>query len=227
MKNIHFICVLLVIIVSSANGQLRYGPHIGVSFSSFSTSNSSFSGNLGVVAGGMIDYVISPGLQLVSNLDYHQIRGELQSAPNTNGDLTLRSSIFTLHTAELTGLLAYRIPISFLGSATPKVTGGISGAYNFATEDKRSTTYYTGNFRATTTSKEIVTDSFSRMLGSAQAGLQFEFLLSDASFSAVIIDFRLRRNLNALMTGISAYGSGNASDLYSNSLIVTFGLMMN
>lgn len=219
---------LVVVSFSSSFSQIRYGPHFGTTFTSFATDNTSLSGNLGVIAGATAEYDITAAAQASLNLDYNQIRGSLNSPPAVIGNTAvLQSSTFTLHTGELTGLFSYRFPIPFMGSATPKIVGGGSAAYNFYTRAQRAISYYTNDSKSTIRGSENVTDSFSPFLYSGQVGLQFEFLLSDASVSAVAFDIRYRRNINPLMSGFSLYGQGSASDIFSNSLIMTFGIRLN
>jgi hypothetical protein len=219
---------IVVLSFSNCFSQFRYGPHFGTTFTSFAVDNTSLSGNLGFVLGATVDYDLTPAASVVVNLDYNQIRGGLNSPPTTiGGTVILQSNIFTLHTAEVTGLGTYRFPIPFLGSATPKIVGGVSGAYNFFTQANRSISYFSNDTKSTISGTETVTDSFAPILFAGQAGLQFEFLLSDASISSVVFDIRYRRNINSLMDGLSLYGQGGASDVYSNSLIMTIGFKLN
>ncbi|NJN40968.1 MAG: hypothetical protein HC811_00675 [Flammeovirgaceae bacterium] len=203
----------------------EYGGRIGASFSSFSYDYSSLSGNIGLVAGGMANYNINSAMQLVGNLDYHQLRGNLQSYTLAGSNVLVRTNTLTLNTAELSALFAYRLPLPFLGTASPKIMGGGSVAYNFYTLNNKVTTI--GGYQISASSSDEVTSSFENFLYAAQAGLQFEFLLDEGSFSAVIFDIRYRRNINALTSGLSVYGTGSPSDIYSNSLIMTFGLIIN
>lgn len=219
------VLVCLSTLVVKSQTTIEYGPRVGASFTSFSSDNTSLTGNLGLIVGGMGAYNINAATQFIVNADYHQIRGGTRSTGFSGATFTTTNNNFTLHTAELSGLVAYRFPIPFLGSATPRVLGGGSAAYNFYTTNKRSTSL--GNGQVSASNSEVVTSSFSPWLYSVQGGLQFEFLLNDAAFSAVMIDFVYRRNLNPLLNGFSSLGAGSASDIYSNSLLMTFGLKLN
>lgn len=219
-----FIAGMAMFIVAPAFSQLRYGPHFGTTFTSFASDNTGFSGNLGLVVGGTVEYDLTSAAQLFANLDYNQIRGGLNSPPTMIGNTTIvENNVFTLHAAEASLLASYRFPIPFFGSATPKLVGGGSVAYNFYTNAQRNVSFYSNDSRSSISGSENVTDSFEPFLYSVQGGLQFEFLLSDAHITAVSFDIRYRRNINAVMSGLSLYGQGGASDVYANSLIITFG----
>ena len=202
----------------------EYGPRVGTSYSSFVTTRGFVSGGLGLVAGAMASYNLSESFQVIANLDYHQIRGGTQSALLSGGNFTFTTNSIALHTAEFSGFAAYRLPLSFLGSASLRAVGGGSVAYNFYTSNKRTSSI--NGSPVSSTNNEVVTDSFAAWLYAVQGGLQFEFPLDNGPFSATVFDFRYRRNMNPILNGLSLQGTGSAADIYSESFILTFGVKL-
>jgi opacity protein-like surface antigen len=207
-----------------AQDLLKFHARIGTSANSFSSVNTlAKTASFGLVVGGGAEYTITPSLKAIATVDYHQLKGQVDPTTTTTPEYTaLTENKITIHMGELSGSVAYKLPLKFLGDLAPYLTAGGSVGYNFLTENNKSTefTYPTYSFQIT--GKDNVTSEYTQLLYSVQGGARLEISLNEGIFSGLIFDVRYRRNMNAVREGLSG-GSTDPADTYANSVIASIG----
>jgi hypothetical protein len=214
---------LLTLCCSLANAQ-EFGARIGTSFSYF-TNNFSLQngGGPGLLIGGVVNYPLSDALGLTGGIDYHQIKGSVQNNPTAVGNaLRIKDSNITVHAIEASALVGYKLPLTFLGDASPTVQGGLSIAYNVGTWDNYTARYIDGTSNFTLRGKENVGSLTKAWLPAWTIGLRFETELGEGLFSKMLIDFRLRSSFGDTLNVFPLNGSTEELGMKSISTSIGF-----
>jgi hypothetical protein len=220
---------LLAIVLLSGNHLYaqQFGARIGSSFSYYTNDFRFESGSPALVVGGIVNYPLSDNLQLTGGLDYHQIKGSIQNTPtsvNVGSTSFVRSknSAITIHAIEASALAGYKLPLSFLGAATPYIVGGFSIGYNAGMWDHYTIKYSSSDGTTTFRGKENVESlGTSNWLPAWNIGLRFQTPLDGGLFSSMVLDFRMRSSIN---TAVRPYTlNGSSAELGTKSLSATVG----
>jgi hypothetical protein len=217
--------LLCVLLYTSATAQvLNFSAHLGTSLTSFAKDDSFSSSSFGLMVGGSASYNFSGPFRAILHIDYTELKGFTEGSTIQTSEFTaVAKNQATIRLGEATIMGGYKLPLSFLGDIAPYVTAGGSIGYNFRTTNKELTTYTYPGFQFQTRDIENVTSNYSQLLYSLQAGVRFEIPLDAGIFTALLFDFRYRRNVNPVVSGLSFSGNLNATDSYANSLLASVG----
>lgn len=202
----------------------EFGVRVGTNISFFSNDFSMRGGNPGLLLGGIVNLPLSDAIQIAGGVDYSQLRGQIDGSPESkSGAILTRENNITIHTVEASTLVGYKLPLSFLGDASPFITGGLSMGYNLGTWNyykiqrhfNQDVTEYTGN--------ENIKSLANTWLPAWNIGLRFATPLNEGLFTKMLIDIRMRRSFDSPINTYPLTGSPRLPGV--NSISFSLGFM--
>lgn len=222
---------MLVFLLSSCfaaayaqDSKIAFGGRVGINFSYITDNFRLEGGNPGLLLGGVVNYNLSDAMQLTGGIDYNQVSGSIKSNPYLFGSRTVvRENNLTLHTFEANGMFGYKLPLDFLGDASPYLQGGAGIAYNAGTWNNYTARYITPGasepieVRGTENVRGVATD----FIATWAIGLRFEAPL-EGLFSKMLLDFRLKSSMDAAVRPYTFNGSTKELGVRSISMSIGF-----
>jgi hypothetical protein len=218
----------IVLLMGSPLYAQEFGARVGSSFSYYTNDFRFESGSPALVVGGIVNYPLSDNIQLTGGLDYHQIKGSIQNTPTfvsagSTSYTRSKNSVITIHAIEASALAGYKLPLSFLGDATPFIMGGFSIGYNAGMMDHYTVKYINSDGTTTFRGKENVKSlGTSNWLPAWNVGLRFKLPLDGGLFTSMLLDFRMRSSINPAVRPYSLNGSSQELGIRSLSTTVGF-----
>jgi hypothetical protein len=202
----------------------EFGVRAGATFSFFTDDFLMKGGNPGLVVGGIVNLPLSDAIQISGGLDYAQLAGQIDGSPQQagSGAILTRESNITIHTLEVSALGGYKLPLSFLGDASPFLMGGVSLGYNLGTYDYYHIQHYYNQDVTNYEGNENITSLADQRLPAWIVGLRFETPLEEGLFSKMLIDIRMRSSIDAPINTYPLTGSPQLPGVRSLSFSLGF-----
>jgi hypothetical protein len=202
----------------------EFGVRAGATFSYFTNDLSMKGGNPGLLIGGIVNIPISDAIHISGGLDYSQLSGQIDGMPQVtnSGAILTRESNITIHTLEASALGGYKLPLSFLGDASPFLIGGVSMGYNLGTWDYFHVQHYLNQELTTYSGNENIKSLADNWLPAWIVGLRFVTPLDEGLFSKILIDIRMRNSFDSPINTYPLTGSPQQPGMRSVSFSLGF-----
>ena len=219
-----FTCLCLLIFLTHDIYAQEFGVRAGATFSFFTNDFVMRGGNPGLVVGGIASLPLSDAIHVSAGLDYSQLCGQIDGLPEvTNaGAVVTKESNITIHMLEASALGGYKLPLSFLGDASPSIMGGLSIGYNLGSWDYYIAQHYYNEVITRYSGNENIKSLTDTWLPAWIVGLRFATPLDDGLFSKMLIDIRLRSSFDAPINTYPLNGSPQQPGVRSISFSLGF-----
>ncbi|HEU5290941.1 MAG TPA: outer membrane beta-barrel protein [Cyclobacteriaceae bacterium] len=218
------VCVCLCSLFAHSTCAQEFGVRTGATFSFFTNDFIMKGGNPGLLVGGIVSLPLSDAIHITGGLDYSQLSGQIDGSPQvtSGGAILTRESNITIHMLEASALGAYQLPLSFLGEASPFITGGLSIGYNLGTWDYFHVQHSLNQEITTYTGNENIKSYASNWLPAWNIGLRFVTPLEEGLFSKMLIDIRMRSSFDPPINTYPLTGSPELPGIRSISFSLGF-----
>lgn len=202
----------------------EFGVRAGTNISFFSDDFTMRGGNPGLLVGGIVNLPLSDAIEITGGVDYAQLSGQLNSRPmqTSNGAILTRENNITIHALEASALGGYKLPLSFLGDASPFLMGGVSIGYNLGTWDYFQAQYHLNQDVTKYNGNENINSLADTWLPAWIVGLRFATPLDGGLFNKMLIDIRMRSSFDPPVNTFPLTGTPQSPGLRSISFSLGF-----